>query len=75
MARFPGADAVYEVADLFRQRCLVAGQSLLWPDHRAWTVGTIDALVDAFMGREILGEGKFLDKLRDQLANEPASRS
>ena len=71
MARFPGADAVYEVVDLFRQRCLVAGQSLLWPDRHAWTIGTIDVLVGAILGRDDSGEGIFLDKLRDQLADEP----
>ncbi len=71
MARFSPAKAIYEVADLFRQRCLVAGQSLLWPDHRAWTVGTIDSLVEAFVGRANYGEGTFLNKLHDQLAAEP----
>jgi MoxR-like ATPase len=70
MARFSPAETIYEVADLFRQRCLVAGQSLLWPDRHAWTVGTIDALVGAFVDRDDSSEGTFLAKLHDQLAKE-----
>ena len=50
MARWAPAAANYEVADLFRATCLTTGASLLWPDHRAWTVETIDALLEAFIG-------------------------
>lgn len=71
MARWQGLDAVYEVAELFRQRCLVDGQSLLWPAHSSWTVNTIDALVDAVLGHPDFGTGTFLDKLHVQLADQP----
>jgi MoxR-like ATPase len=71
MARLTGADAIYEAADLFRQRCLVEGRSFLWPEHRVWTVTTIDAFVDAFMGQADYGKGTFVGKLRDQLAGQP----
>jgi 5-methylcytosine-specific restriction protein B len=71
MARVTGADAVYEAADLFRQRCLIEGRSFLWPEHPAWTIATIDALVDAFMGHADYGNRTFLEKLHDQLAEQP----
>jgi 5-methylcytosine-specific restriction protein B len=72
MARFAEAPAVYHAADLFRQRCLVDGTSLLWPDHRAWTVTNLDALWDAFMGHPDEGKRNFMEKWRDQLAEQPA---
>jgi len=68
MARW-GADAVYEAAELFRKRCLVDGTSLLWPEHRSWSVETIDSLLQS-LGDDP-GEGTFFDKLRGQLANQP----
>lgn len=34
MARLSYATPIYEAADLFRQRCLIEGRSLLWPDHK-----------------------------------------
>jgi 5-methylcytosine-specific restriction protein B len=70
MAKHPGAEQIYKVADLFRQRCLVAGTSLLWPDHRAWTVTNINALWDAFIGQPDEGKATFMDKWRKQLAGQ-----
>jgi MoxR-like ATPase len=43
MARYPGAEAVYEVADLFRERCLENHRSLLWPDDEIWTIENIES--------------------------------
>jgi hypothetical protein len=71
MARQEHAQAVYEVADRFRDRCLALETSLLWPDHRAWTPDTIDALWDAFMGHPDAGEDSFLEKWDKQLADQP----
>jgi 5-methylcytosine-specific restriction protein B len=70
MARWAPAAAIYEVADLFRANCLTTGTSLLWPDHRAWTVETIDALLEAFIGRLDEGKESFFEKWRKQLADQ-----
>ena len=71
MARVPGAEPVYETADLFRQRCLREGHSLLWPHERVWTVANISALWDAFIGHPDTGTRSFLEKWHDQLADQP----
>jgi hypothetical protein len=44
MPRVPGCDAVYEVADQWRERCLIGDGSLLWPDlvEPTWTIEDID---------------------------------
>jgi len=71
VARHPDAEAIYHAADLFRQRCLVDGTSLLWPNHPAWTVPNLDALWDAFIGQPDEGKRSFMEKWRDQLAGQP----
>ncbi|MDQ3694441.1 MAG: AAA family ATPase [Chloroflexota bacterium] len=71
MARWPGAEAVYQTADLFRQRCLIEGKSLLWPDQPAWTIENVDALIGALTTDPGPSEATFIDKLNVQLANEP----
>lgn len=67
MARYPGADAVYAAADLFRDRCLVQGRSLLWPDVPAWTMPNIDSLWTAFIDNPDEGKDSFAVKWRRQL--------
>ena len=70
MARFSGGNAVYEIADLFRQRCLLEAKSLLWPERSAWTLSNTTALWAAFMGHPDTGKRTFLEKWHDQLLNE-----
>jgi hypothetical protein len=65
------AEPIYQVADLFRQRCLAEGQSLLWPQHRVWTAQNISALWDAFIEKPDTGKRTFFDKWHDQLADQP----
>jgi MoxR-like ATPase len=71
MARVPGAEAIYEAADQFRQRCLVERHSLLWPQHRVWTTANISSLWDAFIGHPDTSRRTFFEKWRDQLADQP----
>ncbi len=71
MARQPNREAVYEVADLFRQRCLVESKSLLWPDCDVWTLENLDRLWNAFVEHPDEGKESFVDKFRKQLAAEP----
>jgi MoxR-like ATPase len=44
MARTPGAEAVYEVADLFRQQSLAESRSILWPGEEIWTLENISEI-------------------------------
>ena len=69
MARQQGADAVYRVADLFRERCLSSGASFFWPDRPAWTPENVDAHWDAFIGHPGTGKDSFLEKWGRQLAD------
>ena len=70
MARQVGAEAIYEVAELFRQRCLVDQASLLWPGRGAWTLANLDALWAAFVERPDEGKRSFMEKWHDQLADQ-----
>lgn len=70
MARTPNADAIYDVAELFRQRCIVGDRSLLWPDERAWTVSNLQNFWDAFVGQPDDSSKSFMEKWADQLAGQ-----
>jgi hypothetical protein len=69
MARLKNASHIYEVADLFQQRCLKTQTSLLWPDRKAWSPANITSLWDAYMGNLDKGDDSFLQKWSVQLAN------
>ena len=70
MARAPGRDAIYEVVELFKQRCLVESKSLLWPDRSAWTSANTTALWTAFIERPDTSKRSFREKWRDQLQHQ-----
>ena len=40
MARAQGQNALYEVVELFKIRCLSYNKSLLWPNCSVWTAAT-----------------------------------
>jgi MoxR-like ATPase len=48
MARVKGCEAVYEVADQWRTRCLADTKSLLWPEEETWTIENLER------GREVM---------------------
>src|SRR5215203_4099851 len=70
MARWPGAEPIYEVADTFRTRCLREQRSLLWPEHQAWTRSNLDALWDAFIEHPDPGKQSFMQKWKVQLHDQ-----
>ena len=70
MARWPGAEPIYEVADTFRTRCLSEHRSLRWPEHQAWTKRNLDAIWDAFVEHPNLGKETFLQKWKGQLQDQ-----
>jgi predicted RNA-binding protein with PUA-like domain len=71
MARKRDAEAIYEVAALFRERCLKSGDSLLWPRHHAWTAANTKRLWDAVFGHPDTSKSGFFAKLEIQLTEEP----
>ena len=63
MARVPEAESAYAVADAFRERCLIQGTSLLWPDLSAWSLKNLDQLWRAFVGNpDESADKSFLEK-------------
>ena len=68
MARRPNVDAVYHAADVFRNRCLSGGTSLLWANRRAWTDPNLQSLWAFLMEHPDISERSFFEKLRDQLS-------
>lgn len=70
LARVAWAGSVYEAAQLFREKCLGDGMSLLWPDAQAWTAQNVGALWEAFVGNPDEGNRPFLEKWHDQLSDE-----
>ncbi|MFC2018259.1 hypothetical protein ACFLTQ_03035, partial [Chloroflexota bacterium] len=71
MTRIAGAEIIYELADLFRKRCLIEGRSLLWPEYEVWTAENLSALWAAFINNPDLGDRSFFDKWKDQLKDQP----
>jgi len=71
MARKSGAEAIYEAAALFRERCLKSGDSLLWPRDRAWKAENTKRLWDAVFGHPDTPKNSFFGKLKFQLSQEP----
>jgi 5-methylcytosine-specific restriction enzyme B len=71
VARWTGAEEIYEIADLFRERCLADERSLLWPEVKAWTPSNLQAIWDALVRAPSEGEGAFVEKWREQLAGMP----
>ncbi len=71
MARVAGAEPIYRVADLFRQRCLIERRSLLWGESAVWTPDNLSALWDAFDKSRDESDRSFFDKLRDQISEQP----
>lgn len=55
MPRVPGCEAVYEVADQWRERCLIQDKSLLWPDleEPTWSVENLERARDVVLALRI----------------------
>ena len=70
MARILAAEPIYQIANLFRERCLVNSDSLLWPDHSPWTIDNLSKLWDAFIGHPDTSQTSFFDKWKEQLSTQ-----
>lgn len=62
-----GADVVYEVTAIWRDRCLRDGGSLFTPTARIWSADHFEELDRRFVQRPDAGADSFLDKLAGQL--------
>jgi len=66
MSHFHRAPAVLDAAQKWRDRCLTADGSVL-SKNRLWTLENLKQLERYYVDRPDLGEGRFLDKLEQQL--------
>ena len=64
MAKLSKEEPIYQVTNLFRTRCLVQGNSLIWPDRPAWTIDNLSALWEAFIGHHDTSDLHFFEKWR-----------
>lgn len=58
---------IYEVARVFRDRCLLADGSLIFDDASFWTIPNLEALHKAFVGAPDESDRSFEEKFWDQI--------
>ena len=72
MARFnpheDSVDAIYQAADEWRDKCLLANGSVFFADRHLWTNELLDELDERFVKNLDMGEGDFFGKLEAQLS-------
>jgi 5-methylcytosine-specific restriction protein B len=65
---FPNAAQVFDVADEFKQRCLLDQESLFLDGQTLWTPEHFKSLIENYVDRPDTGDRGFYEKLADQLA-------
>jgi hypothetical protein len=66
----PDAQPIYEVAALFKQRCLQQDTSLLWPASRTWTIENLAKLEIVFLSNPAQAGHSFYRLWRNGLAEQ-----
>lgn len=62
--------APYEVADRWKNECLVNSKSLLWPDAPVWSLSTLEGFKAGFIDRPDESSDSFENKLKRQLDDQ-----
>lgn len=73
MSRITEHDAsqVFSVAENWRDQCLIAGRSLLWPERDVWSLANLERFKACFIDRRDTSQDKnFEQKFREQLGTE-----
>jgi 5-methylcytosine-specific restriction enzyme B len=73
MARVTDGDTtqVLAAAQTWRDRCLIEGKSLLWPDQPVWSTNNLQSFKACFIDRPDAAKDKsFEQKLQEQLADQ-----
>ena len=66
-----GADRVYQAAQAWVDAALRSDSSLFTPGKPIWSIRWLRELRERFLDQPDVSDGKFLEKLRDQLADSP----
>jgi hypothetical protein len=72
MARDPSFYPLYQAFAAFRERCLLADHSLLWPEREVWTIANLEEVRRRFVEGFIQGRMTFREKLDAQLSGVPS---
>lgn len=69
MARISDFDCtqVYETAELWKEKCLVEGDSLLWPGHKVWSKQSFEDFKKHFIDAQDNSKDSFEQKFERQL--------
>ena len=72
MAQYGGEThaGIYELANAWRDDCLLSEKSLLWPDESVWNKTTLAGLKSCFIDDPDESNASFEEKFKRQLANE-----
>lgn len=73
MVRESKYEAVYEVANQWRDRCLADDKSLLWPNEVTWTMGNIETLYGKLYGKQAHESEDFFVRTTARIEDEQAS--
>jgi len=75
MARYSESDttAIYDIAKMWRQTCLIEGKSLLWDGEDIWTEQNLKDFKKYFTDNPDESQRSFEEKLQQQLAPAPLS--
>ena len=68
MPRYQKYHPLYEATSRFIQNCLLEDRSLLWPEHRLWTMKNLAEIRQRFVEGEVTGEDKFDKKVQQQFS-------
>lgn len=62
---------IFSVAENWRDQCLIAGRSLLWPERGVWSLANLERFKACFIDRPDTSQDKnFEQKFREQLGTE-----
>lgn len=71
MAIYHDQSAVYEVANIMAEECLIGDGSFFWPEMRIWTDENLSLFWDEFAGKPDEGSESFIVKWTNQLQGLP----
>ncbi len=72
MARMTEFQPLYDAISLFKERCLLQDQSILWPDQAIWTIANLQRWKSQVIDHPIIsGDLNFNEKLQQQLTGAP----
>ena len=70
MARRPDREFIYELANKWKQNCLLGEESLLWLGENIWTRENLESFDKCYVQKPDLSKRDFFEKFKDQLQGQ-----